>query len=106
MRESLAKAKPASPSTQHEIAHRRLKKARRDLERLHEEASKGQEALAAANKSVADSHAALEAKELQIVELEALFAETAKAALPAESTDVIAFDFALAAADFEGKPDL
>ena len=92
LRESIHKAKP--PATQHELAHKQLKKARRELEELQEGAAKARQAQAAAAAAAAKAESAVQAKELQIVELEAAFTETARAALPTALPTQAACSFA------------
>jgi hypothetical protein len=104
LRERIDKEKP--PATQHELAHKRLKKARRELEELQEGAAKAREAQAAAAAVVIQVEAALQAKELQMVELEAAFTETARAALPATRSTPSAGSFTIAEEELDGRPEL
>ena len=104
LRESIDKARP--PATQHELAHKRLKKARRELEELQGGAAKAREIQAAASAAVADVEAAVQTKELQIVELEAAFTETARAALPSAVPAQAACSFTIAEEELANRPEL
>ena len=104
LRADIAKAK--SPETQHEVAHRKIKKAKRDLEKLQEDVAKATEAQSAAARALAESQAALQEKEQQIVELQAAFSATAKAALPPSGPSEMPCDFTISEHELDGKPEL
>ena len=104
LRQSISKAKPAE--TQHEVAHRKLKKAKRELDGLQMDLTKAKAVQTAAAAALAEIQAAVRTKELQIAEFQVAFSETARAALPADASAFAAHHFTIAEEELEGNAEL
>ena len=104
LRQSISKAKPAE--TQHEVAHRKLKKAKRELDGLQMDLTKAKAVQTAAAAALAEIQAAVRTKELQIAEFQVAFSEMARAALPADASAFAAHHFTIAEEELEGNAEL